>query len=904
MADCIDKNISHQYADIDLTFVCNLKNRMVGDQICKLQIFHKDAKLIYKLIGIDYSDTKLKLESLDLLLSLMNLDPDIRNQLDFHYADTVAKILQSIELNEDCPIELCYKTAKLVNLCLNNCDIHYKTDSIDVHGSVPECFGKLLSSYLSESRPMCSDERSVLWASTIFELSILVLKCGHEDRLPPDVVESLETLLLSIVETYIPQLDCKYVIQLSIPHKAHQEPFQPTSNKGLYPNEPLPFTSAPNGVEIYNPLDEALFWLTVVLYVETFKVNPTRSNLWLNTSFTIFIASLLKSNNINLRSCAVYFLSTPYFFNPKNKLPMQPLQLWLPTLINLVNYSDVPWWLSPIDTITKLISYFNSQNPLNNEVIEFLYRTNILHGLITVFVKCLSLDYQTAASLATITSYLKLFSQVTSNDEKCRLLLLEDGRLMQHLEHALQTHLDLLSMFLLNTEKMQLSLSPEDSMPPFYTSKLTLQWVTLLKSFSRSVNSLRTRLRRTLLGDQLLQLAETIYTLLKRASFASDELLTAEMEILAMVFAVISNFAMEFSNLQVYMVKHGVLQMAHDILVDPIFNDQAICNEEYELYKQRFPPANIGAVKVNVLWMLKHLIYNSSTEDKLDLLKVIPMDTILEYINDKNSAVQEQCFQLLRNLTCNSRKVINMLLYHFVDKQSQVNCEDTELSKYVMRSTYLFEFLTHKLRTLDPKNSHQMGTIVSIIHIIVNFTVINESKRHMVIEQEELLEIVKTILSESRENCSRYCNNEEAKLGCIWMLTNLIWNSSFSSYTHSAPIEYTPTAPTSDSSIRHPSDLRSARLEATTGASFSDDSEDNADADDEGVDVDDAEFVRFPVSSPNARNPALTRYRRLEKIGFYELIHERTFDEFLNVRERARTLLFHMDMLRKGGSNT
>ncbi|AET39446.1 glucose-induced degradation complex subunit VID28 Ecym_4392 [Eremothecium cymbalariae DBVPG len=891
-------NILGQHALFDSEYMSALKHKIVGDQACKLQIFLNHRELIDRLINVDSGDVNLKVRSLDLLLSLMNLEVHIRNELDYIYAYTATKILESAKLDGTVPIEVCHKTVELLNLCLNNCGFNYKNSDVDMKSVIPKYFPKLLVYYISHDRAGLSEQHNLITVRTIIELMTLMFK--GKDIIEPSeaVLRSLDSLILSIVERYIYQLEFKYVIKMNFSPRAQKERYRPLINKGIQKGQPLPFTSVPQAVQICNPMDETLFWLSVILYIETFKKNPIKNSLWLNQTFTLFISSLLKSQNTNLRACAVQFLVTPYFFNPKKTLPMQPHQLWLPYLVYLVNYDDLPWWIDPLETLTELVTFYNTQNPLNNEIIEFLYRTNLLHGLITIFVKCLSLDYQTSASLSTITSCLKLFAQVTRNDEKCRLLLLEDNQLMQHVEHALQTHLDLLNMFLLNADKIQKSLEPEDVMPPFYTSKMTLQWVSLLRSFSRSVNSLRTRLRRTTLGEQFLQLAETIYLLLKRAEFASDELLVAEMEILSMVFAVISNFAMEFSNLQVYMVKHGVLQMAHDILVDPIFNDQIECAPEYARYKLRFPSENVSAVKINVLWMLKHLIYNSNTQDKLGLLKVIPMDTILEYINDKNWAVQEQCFQLIRNLTCNSRKVINILLYHFRDKEPPAS--EGEM-RYSMRSTYLFEFLSHKLRSLDPRNPHQMGTLVSVIHIVVNFTVINESKRHMIIDQEEILEIVKTILSESNSNNERFCNNEDAKLGCIWMLTNLIWNSSFSNYTHTAPFDYTPTAPTSDSSIRPTEELRSAQFETGGSTAYSDDSD--REFEDDCMEMDETgDFVRLSMSSPTGRNPALVRYRKLEKMGFYELVHERTFDEYLNVRERARTLLFHMDMLRKGGS--
>ena len=184
------------------------------------------------------------------------------------------------------------------------------------------------------------------------------------------------------------------------------------------------------------------------------------------------------------------------------------------------------------------------------------------------------------------------------------------------------------------------------------------------------------------------------------------------------------------------------------------------------------------------------------------------------------------------------------------------------------------------------------------LYIIVNITAINENKRQLVIEQDELLSIIQEILSESGEGNPKYGNNNDLKVACLWILTNLIWNSSFSNYAHSAPEDYFP--PGEASPVGDRDKLNEDEASKTNRGEEKEESDEDMHDDDD--DDTGAEFVRPSLGQPNAiaGTGALERCRKLVKMGLYDLIKKKTFDEYLPVREKARTLLFHMDLLSKG----
>lgn len=868
---------------LNLNMVKDLKNLIVGDQSAKLNLFLGDRDIIEKLINNPNEDKRFHLEKIDILLSLMNLEEDARNDLDEVYVDMIIRIFSLLKFDKETDLLICYKYLKLENLCLDNCEVNYLSETISFKDTIPHISSNLLIYHLNK---YSTGEWCTLRSYVVIEMLKILLKtkCKYSERL----LNELMDFILSISKKYLYQLDFKYTVK--IPKSGNVSDFNPISNEGLKSPHRLDIISIPRPIEIHDSLDAELLQLSILLYLEHVNnISILDKVLWMNNDFSNIISSFLKSKNIGLRCCALKFLIYPYMCKNVD-VPQPPIYQWLPYLIDSFNYNEIPWWFNPLEALKDLVVYFNDKDPLNNKILDFLYKTDIINGLIVAFCKCLSLKSQSQSLLKTISIFLGLFAAVSSYDEKFRLLLLDHTSILEHLEVALKKHLDLLTSFLKHSELINNKMLPGEKFPPFYTNEITSQWLLLLKSFSRSVNLLRTSLKRDSLAKSLLALSDGILHLISKASFLNSEILITELKVLSQCLLITSNFVVEFSNLQILMIKNGVLNIVRKVLTEPLFISNIDCNHQIE---DIISSEYTSAVTTAALWVLRHLVYNTDNNDKICYLSSIPLKIILQFVNDNNWSVQEQCFQVIRNLSSTSKQIANMLLESFDDTED-VRMND---SNYNIRSTYFFDFLTHKLHSLNYKDSHQLKTMEAIIYIVVNFTAINENKRQLVIKQIELLDIIKTILSESAESCSRFGNNKDNKRGCLWILTNLIWNSSFNTYGNNASQIISP-----DNNIHSSSDRLEIQnnpfLTHIKSHSYVEDSDDDIPCNDSQNSKND--FIRVLSKSSKGEDLVLERYKVLEHMGFYELVKSKTFDDDSEISEKAKTLLFHMDLLHKG----
>lgn len=476
---------------------------------------------------------------------------------------------------------------------------------------------------------------------------------------------------------------------------------------------------------------------------------------------------------------------------------------------------------------------------------------------------------------------------------------------MGYLEGSIQSHLATLKKFQEYLPTLLESTSSQNPLeiPQLYDSGSVLSWLLLLKSFSRSVTALRTTLKRNNLANLLLDLIRLIHEIFEKFTLnnvKASNFLKAEMKVMEITLGCICNFVVEFSNLQSYIISNGIVDIISSILEDPLFNsDRPWTPREREFV---FEDVNTDKVKTNSLWVLRHLMYNCQNYEKLELLSKISMETILEFINDPCWKVQEQCFQLIRNLTCNSRKVINMLLREF--KDVEYSTESGLSGQTSVGSTYLFEYLARKMKLLSPDDTIQKKILEGILYIIVNLAAVNENKKRLVIEQDEILGIIADILSENSKNKEaqkyHYGNDTNLKLACLWILNNLLWNSSIDHYAQFGVEDYSSDVEnnsgeegesTSEEKGSMLLDLRKPDM-----MSSSNNSNRNIAGDTEEMFVRSNEMESMSVSSA-----AKSRCQKLVAIGIRSLVKDNVFDESLSVREKARTLLYHMDAILKGG---
>ncbi|KAH3901004.1 glucose-induced degradation complex subunit VID28 SCDLUD_002469 [Saccharomycodes ludwigii] len=296
----------------------------------------------------------------------------------------------------------------------------------------------------------------------------------------------------------------------------------------------------------------------------------------------------------------------------------------------------------------------------------------------------------------------------------------------------------------------------DEAYPCLITSELTKSMLILTKSLTRSASSLRKYFKSKVIANTFLNLVSSEIDLIFyfKNSTLQKKLLKSEVEILAFALGIISNFSLEFSPLQPFIFSNGSIFIGSLNKIFDLFQDPNV------FY---FNPDVI----LNNLWVLRNRTFESSVEVRVELLSQISLEKILKYTIDPNWKIQEQCFYLLANLTCSSRKLINMLLKCFLTETIK-DCQSD-----VTESCYLFEFLASKMKKLNVNNEVQFRILLSILYILANISAINEHKRQMIVENDDLMNCIKDILS---RNISGY-TYKALNLACLRILSNLVWSS-------------------------------------------------------------------------------------------------------------------------------
>lgn len=937
------------------------------DQLLNAQyILESDFKFICELTnGLEGKPPTEQQKSLDTLISLMNIGDMLRNEISLDYAKAVSELYNRINLCEtlnENDLTTNLKFVKLINICTDKCPTQ----------SYPKI--NLLSTYLlhiidyfrdfsnqknkqdrtSNNTDINNDLSLKVLISELLFFFLLNMKNKQFD-IEINFKFYLEDLIFLLVNKYINNLNFKYSLKVKIPgnkilksprSRANSRASSSTSSlqqhssvtptESRYPlkyelssNKGITLANAiPNPVMINNVIERTILSRSLVLYTTTRTTNPEfPSILWKNQHIMLFVSSLLKYPDIELSLASLKFLVYPIIYS-KNvyKNDKQSLTKCLPYLFQSLDYDYIPFWFDPFKILTRLMNLYNEEDPAINPVTIYIENSNSYEPFLDLLSKSIAHSSENESISETSIRMIQLWASIAAFDERTRCTVISIPNILTRLGKDIKSHIDLLNEF----TQYYLSITSTDldskenltKFPPLYDSRLVLSWLHLLKSFSRSVTALRTKLQKAHLTETLTKLLNSSYILTKVAYNVGGDFLKKELEIMGLTLGNICNFMVEFSSLQASVLQTDILGTIKEILDDNLFNP----NTEKNLNQERtaaFKGLNLEGIKTYALWVLRHLMYNCPNSEKMKLLERIPFDIILDFINDPSWPVQEQCFQLVRNLTCNSRRVVNLLLEKF--KYAEYKTDPTTGIKKQTGSTYLFEYLARKMRLLDMRNKSQRKTLEAILYIINNIAAVNENKKKLVVEQDEILDILKDILAESSQNSSKYGNDSELKLASLWVLNNLLWNSSLSTYTQYVLEGYSATAgnnyngsstnsSSSEESIyisNHPDEPKP--FTATRGRSSS--SEGNQSSfssfsgnnEDDTHDNEDKEFIHpygtstsnNNTSSVHANDSTVERCKKLSDIGLYALVKQNIFDESLDVREKARTLLYHMDLLLK-----
>lgn len=893
---------------------------IIGDNNAKIRLLldyiNEDSSILS--LSENELNTERCLTKLNIFIVLANLDLSLRNNLKSEYDCLLNKIFNETSflasnIDELSPRCLVIFTT-LIKYCIEN------SPSDNQYPNFLTQLTKVLINLIDKSLkvPLSPDESQAVIELLNLFLVFFLKKVPNKSQSYQqhstwlNLKKSIQKLLISISLIYIDEVDLKYETTTYL-NRRPSKPFvmyNCMSNKNLENSSNL----IPNKLEINNYINSEILSLSLILYSALNPVSSRSKNLWNNLHFNIFISAFLKSNDHILKCSSIYFLLYPFLNNKIYRKNTKRLKEFLPYLVDCFNLKNIPWWYDPFEILNSLLNTYNKVNPKNNPVLNILTNTNIIKSLLALFAQCLSLKYQTNDSIKTLTKFINLSSSITAYDETYRIYFLKNKKFINHLKFAFENHLMLTKNFLDNKQdfyQYYIDNEKNEELPPFYDHEITFSWLMLMKSFSRSVTTLKTYLKEKTFAETLFLMLQNSYTILDTCEFAGSEFLECELKIFGATLGCVCNFVIEFSSLQNILVDGGLKLLIKDILTNEKFKS---IEQQSNSNVIRFSESSKVIIRTYSLWILRHLMYNCQNVDKFGLLESIPLSVILDFVNDSSWEVQAQCFELLRNLTCNSRKVVNLLLESFksIDYYSR---SETNIRPQHIRSTYLFEFFARKLKFLQPSDPVQKKIIVAILYIIVNIAAVNENKKQLVIEQDEILMIIKEILCETKDRPNnKYGNDSSLKFVSLIALSNLLWDSTISRYTHyklsRGQSPYFQHQGNNPNDIFESSGSSSVKIGETT-VDIDNENSNLTDAENSGrnsntnndADNEDPDFVHFPSSFvnivPEVNTAIIDRCKKLVEIGLLDIIKSKVFDEALAVREKAKILAGHMDLLLK-----
>ncbi|CCH45933.1 Armadillo repeat-containing protein 8 [Wickerhamomyces ciferrii] len=601
------------------------------------------------------------------------------------------------------------------------------------------------------------------------------------------------------------------------------------------------------------------------------KINQINyKNFNKNLYFTI--TSLLKSNDYELKLSAISLLINFSINSTLSDLEKNKnVRKFLPYLIQLIDLDDSNN-LIVFKSELKLSRRFNpfyilSKLCLNFEFVnDYLLNCNIIKNFCEIITKFKKMDFNslTLLKLDNLSDLFLILSSITSNNEQNRNLIVKHD-LSETIHKILEFHYSNLKKYLKKHSKdnQQLDDSKDLDQILIASNNLTISTCYLLRSLSRSVSILRSYLYETNIVDNLLNILKISEDSLINIDEKNHVINKSEILLKTIILSIISNLVLDFSPLRNDLLNNNLIEIVSNLLLT----------------------TNHNQIKINCLWVIRHIIYNETSVIRDKSIEKIGIKTILKLCNDEDSTIQEQAFNVLRNLTCSSKFHVNKILNTFASENQGFD---------------FFQFIYEKLSTIPMSNLKNEGLIESIIFIIVHIAAISEVKRELIIKNTQLLNKIRELL--------QYYESNEVKLSCIWLVINLTWMENISN--------------------QQPPPLQNQQQSIQTNNFFEDEDimdEDEEEFEDGGDEEGDTDPTNSRLRSQLNINPSRNLNRRnnipgsitenfidsnnnfnnldqnpskragiLNEIGFTKILTDLLDTENIDLKERVRTALFNL----------
>lgn len=714
------------------SFLTNIRLSIIGDdEIKQLVIESSHFKEIYELLDeiiITPNTDQIHLDLLNKMLIIFNSLTYYSTKL-LNDNNTANKLIAvAIKYQDD--DKLLNNTFK----CLMNLTSKSSTNvSINLENDIGEDFNRLLASKLSEFDPTPRYRNSLYLQ--IFKLL---------PHLNPSDIKSLLPTLLKLLRNIL-QNPKEILVAKYKNSDIYLNCFENQSIPSMLPIDNFPVLLPPLLYSISHLIShEKAQDLSSVFNNQSsnLKDEPSIDRL-VDRDLYFTLSSLLKSNNHDLKLASITVLVNFSLYSSLSKSKkVSNVKKILPVLIQLTDsFEKSNETLASFKSEYKHSKNFNpffilSKLCLEFEFVhEFLINCNIIKKILD-FLKIINknnIENVSIDKLDNLIDFFLILSSITSENENNRKLIVNDD-LIQVIEKILQNHFKILYTEILKNKN-------ENSFELLSVSNhLSLAAVYLLRSLSRSVAILRTSLYETDLVQSLLHLINInefeseseLRSLIINDSCCASVVINDEVLLKSVILSILSNFVLDFSPLRsLLLVDNDLISVIADVLL----------NTKHSILIR------------NSLWCFRHILFNEKPDKKDEYLKKISLDQIFKFIldNESDELIQEEAFNVLRNLTCDSKKHVALTL----------NYKSTPDFDF-------FELLNTILKNSLKRDVINNGLLESIAYVIVHMAGIDEKTRDLIISKREILYRLKEIIESNKVKF-------DVKLGCIWVLINLTW---------------------------------------------------------------------------------------------------------------------------------
>ncbi|CDK27457.1 unnamed protein product [Kuraishia capsulata CBS 1993] len=356
------------------------------------------------------------------------------------------------------------------------------------------------------------------------------------------------------------------------------------------------------------------------------------------------------------------------------------------------------------------------------------------------------------------------------------------------------------------------------------SNRITLFACYLIRSLSRSAALLRTYLVDLKMVDLLIAILQ-----LPELDNVNSELKDGEILLKSIVLGITCNVILDFSALKSELLDHDIISVLADF----------ISNTEHDI------------IRLNSLLIIRNFLFGDDIVNKTNFIRKVTLEKIFELCYDPNPKIKEQCFNILRNLTCGNFNYSTQVVQTFPRCQAAQSHGDSDF----------LQFLCDNLA----RHEDTPDIVIAINYILVHLAASNDTNRSLIMSNSNLLQQLVRFLG--AEDATP---NHSVKLSCVWIVINLTWKDD-------------------------------------TSNGYGDENEDDEiTQQDDRMEIDDGNTVARRLrprgsTQASSRDEDKTRYRhsrhramKLIEMGFYSCLQALSSEMNLDLKERARTALFQL----------